>query len=138
METQLITPGRNPDRWTVVPFVAWGVILAFLVWQLGTANRACVVTMIVVVAFVQATGVVASWKGAVHGRGGRVLVTLLILSLVTISYLALDNTADLPGAAVWPLFAGVFVGLLLQLNLIRRIMQSNNAMQLRRSTWWQR
>lgn len=124
METQLIMPGkRSPDRWTAVPFVAWGGILAALVWQLGTTNRIQATGTIVAVAFVQAVVVAICWQGAVSEWTRRALIAILILSAAAISYLAVDNTAGLDGAAVWPLFGGLLFGLLLQLRLVSRTAQ---------------
>ena len=122
METQLTRLGtQNPDRWTVLPFVVWDGILAALVWQLGSANRAGVAGTLVAVALVQAAGVAAAWKGAVPRMAAAMITLLLVVSAVTTAWLALDNTAGLSGAAIWPLFGGVLVGLLLQLHLVRKL-----------------
>jgi hypothetical protein len=121
METQLIRSSkRNADRWTALPFVAWGAILAALVWQLGTTNQILATGIIAVTALIQAGAVAMCWSGAVSGSSRRLLMAILILPVAAISYLAVDNTAGLDGAAVWPLFAGLLFGLMLQLRLVSR------------------
>lgn len=106
-----------------MPFIAWGGILAALVWQLGTTNRLAVVSAIVVVALIQVAGVALCWNGGTSRRMRTAFSALLLLSAAAISYLAVANTAGLDGAVAWPLFAGLVVGLLLQLRLVRQAAQ---------------
>lgn len=121
MEAQLIRSRTSTrDRWTAAPFAAWSLILAALVWQTGTTNRVAVTGILVVIAGVQAVGVAAMWNGAVRRLAYAPLSSLLVLSAATTAYLMVDNTAGVYGGGILPLFAGLLIGLLLQLHLLRK------------------